>query len=173
MVNILQFDEINGVIGLPMESGYLIRLTDIPSQDIINYLSDQFGEGIISNEFINGVSIINPKWAFIEFNSEFRRILNRKFKTVQLKDISMVKQFTSHFNIEYEIDTTQLIENKIFEKICRFIHEPITTKNRNRIKDIIQKELKIKFKLLIDCTGIKISFKQKNNNIKTIRYGIC
>ena len=172
MISISQFDEINGIVGSPFESGYLIKLTDIPSEDSINYLSDQFGEGVISDEFVNGVSINNPNWAFIEFNSESRRKLKREFKIILLKDLSMVEQFTSHFNIEYELDTTQLIENRIFDKICHFLHEPVTIKNRNRIKDIVQKELKTKFKLFITCAGIKISFKQKDNFTKTICYGI-
>lgn len=165
MIKILQFND--EIIGVPFSEGYRIPINNLSNNEIINFLSDNFGEGVVDNEnCTESLVIINPSWVFSDI-----RLKYLENKIIVVKDLDMLEKFTNYFNIKYEIDSSQLVENRLFKKIQKFLHEQITQKNQNRIRDIIQKELKTKFKMFIDCTGISISYKQ-NNNIKNIHYGI-
>jgi hypothetical protein len=78
----------------------------------------------------------------------------------------MVNKFLIDFGLECDIDENTL-NNKVTlkDKLERFLFEPITQKNKNRIREIVRKVLRIKpysFDLILNSKGIKVMSKESN-----------
>ena len=152
----------DGLIGIPFKNGYRIEIrVDDPNpifnNTIINYLSDAFGEGIIDNENTYFKIISSNSWVYVDRNIKIM---------LCLKSLDMVNKFLIDFGLECDIDENTL-NNKVTlkNKLERFLFEPITQKNKNRIRGIVRKVLYIKpysFDVILNSKGIKVISKESN-----------
>jgi hypothetical protein len=149
----------DGLIGISFKDGYRItEIENISNNDIINFLSDNFGEGVVDNKNSNSnylnLLINADSWLFVD--NKFKKEIN-----IVLKFRNMVNEFLNHFNLKCEIDENSLSDEfKLKNKLIRFISKPNNQKNRNKIREIVRKTLNIKlysFDLKINQKGILIN----------------
>jgi hypothetical protein len=142
--------------------GYRINIEncDFSKREIINFLSDNFGEGVVCNDCVKFLKIYSDDWYF--------SILNYRYKNyiIILKTKDQVNRFIDYFDLKVKIDYKTLsVENKLQETLEKHLYELNTQKRRNQIREEVRKILHVKpydFELIVDEKGIQI--KSKNFN---------
>jgi len=129
-----------------------IENCNIDKMSIVNFLSDNFGEGIIDQFSGNDNLLINSEsWHLFISKTTYRIIL---------KTLNQVEKFFDNFNISEEIDfETLCVQSRLENKLEKYMFEPNTQKTRNKIREDIRKILNVKpydFDLIINDKGIQI-----------------
>ena len=142
----------NGLINIPFKEGYRITFNSSePIDELVNFLSDNIGEGIVDNN-VDKLLIEHDEWILFKKNNKTYILVMK-----HLDDVNKLQTFlNSNQTIDYHSCSSF---NKLKNELQRFIFEPITTKNKNRIREIIRKQLYIKpydFNLILNEKGIQI-----------------
>ena len=138
--------------------GYRIKIENcnLSRKEIINFLSDNFGEGVVDDSYkkYNFLKIDSESWYFFIKNEIFNNYI------IVLKTIYQVDKFLYYFNLKVEIDYKTLsIKRKLEETLEKYLFELNTQKIRNKIREDVRKILHIKpydFDLIVDEKGIQI-----------------
>jgi ribosomal protein L23 len=147
------------IINCNFVPGYIITIENcnIDKKVIIDFLSNNFDEGIVNNNCKDHLMIDSESWHLF--------ITKRRYRII-LKTLNQVKKFFNYFDINEQIDYKTLsIEYKLKEKLQKYIFELNTQKIRNKIREDVRKILGVKpydFNLIINEKGIKI-FSDKIN----------
>ena len=142
----------NYLIGISFRTGYRIKFNnnEIDKYDIINFMSDTFGEGFVKDD-----CIIHNTWVLRDKKDKFVLILKTEDQLNKLKE---------KFNIKADIDYDSLSAYvKLKNQLLTFIGETNNIKNKNKIREIIRKTLHIKpydFDLELSEYGIFIKLKE-------------
>ena len=145
----------NYLIGISFRTGYRIKFNnnEIDKYDIINFMSDTFGEGFVKDD-----CIIHDTWVIRDKKDKFVLILKTE------KQLNKLKQ---KFNITSDIDYNSLSSYvKLKDQLLPFIGRPNNQKNKNKIREIIRQILYTKpydFNLELSESGIFIKLKEEQN----------
>jgi len=137
-------------------SGYRIHIKNstLPEREVVNFLSDSFGEGVVDNTKYNSLKIDSDTWHFFIIDMRYTHYI------VVLNDKDQVDRFMDHFNLNTKIDYNSLsIKHKLRETLEKYLYELNTQKIKNKIREDVRKILHVKpydFELVVDSNGIKI-----------------
>jgi len=136
--------------------GYRITIDhcDINKTRIINFLSDNFGEGFVDEKY-KPFLIKSDTWYFFIKNERYDDII------IIVKEKYQVEKIISHFNINVNIDYETLsVRNKLKNTLEKYLFELNTQKIRNQIREEVRKIIHVKpydFDLIVDEKGIQIT----------------
>ncbi len=132
--SIIEFNELSPLINVPFSSGFRVITKKVSYDDMLNYLSDTYGEGILI-----GNAIHNSKWILKQkkdFVTLFIILINKE----------MVDDIIHKFNLELTIDSSYTVEVKVKKLLSPFISSNYDRKTIRKIKCLVSKEFNIRVK---------------------------
>lgn len=132
--SIIEFNELSPLINVPFSSGYRVITKKVSYDDMLNYLSDIYGEGtLIGNAIHNSKWILKQKKDFVTL---FIILINKE----------MVDDIVKNFDLELTVDSSYALEIKVKKILSPFISSKYERKTIRKIKCLVAKEFNIRVK---------------------------
>lgn len=151
---IIEFNELSPLANVSFESGYRIITAKVSFDEVLDYLSENYGEGSLIGSAIHGKDwILKP-----------RKESQVLFTILRTKE--MLDEFLEHFKLSLTFDNSYAITLKVRKLISPFLLSKITRKNIRKIKQAIAKEFDISAEdIFFNIEKFSIKFKLKDNTI--------
>ena len=143
--SIIEFNELSPLINVPFSSGYRIITSKVSHSDMLDYLSDNYGEGNLI-----GNAIHNSKW-ILKQKSDYTTLF------IILVNKEMVDNLIEHFNLVLIFDLSYELNSRIKKLLRPLVGTKNDRKTVRKIKQLIVKELNI--------TTKDIEFNYKDNSV--------
>lgn len=141
--SIIEFNELSPLINVKFVSGYRIITSKVSHADMLDYLSDNYGEGNLI-----GNAIHNSKW-ILKQKSDYATLF------IILVNKEMVDNLIEYFNLDLTFDLSYELNSRIKKLLSPLVGTKNDRKTVRKIKQLIAKELNI--------TSKDIEFNYKDN----------
>ena len=138
--SLITFDKFCPLIGHQNKSGFRLIMDDIDFKSVLNFLCDNFGEGVLKN---GGYE--NDNWSIREgwrYSGDYEQVKPMGFRLLAF-DKNIINKLFSEFNVLVPLDDTNTLEYYVRKAIKPLLFSKTSERRIRKLKHLIAAQLTI------------------------------